>query len=118
ASIRFGLDAHRLQILAAADGKPLHTYLNPKALSKVRTNGLISVGDPILANEQIVNYIKNGIRIIKCKVGIKPAQELNLIRLYSEKHPSIRWRLDANQAFNVEQAVDFLNGLKGFPVDY
>lgn len=118
ASIRFGLDVHRLQILATADGKPLHRFLNPKADSKVKTNGLITIGDPIQANEQIKNFLTNGIQTIKCKVGIKPSQELNLIRMYSKNFPDVKWRLDANQAFNVEQAIDFLNALKGFPIEY
>lgn len=118
ASIRFGLDVHRLQILAAADGKPLHRFLNPKAESKVKTNGLISIFDPIKANEQIKSYLENGVQTIKCKVGIKPSQEINLIRMYSKQFPEVKWRLDANQAFDVEQAIDFLNALKGFPIEY
>ena len=118
ASVRFGLDVHRLQILASADGKPLHRYLNDKADSKVRANGMISINDPINGNEKIEQYLNQGIKLIKCKVGIKPAQEINLIRMFSERYPDITWRLDANQSFNVEMAVDFLNGLKGYPIEY
>jgi o-succinylbenzoate synthase len=118
ASIRFGLDAIRLQLLAAADGKSLHHYLNENALNQVKINGLISLLDPIQADAQLEKFIQSGINHVKVKVGIKPSQELNLIRILRKKYPQLIWRIDANQAFSAEDAVHFLNDLKNEPIDY
>lgn len=118
ASVRFGLDMQRLQILADADGKPLHRFLNPNAADSVPINGMISLIDPIRAEEQIQAFLKQGIRTIKVKVGIKPSQEINIIRIFCDKFKTVTWRLDANQAFQLEDAIHFLNDLKGYPIQY
>jgi o-succinylbenzoate synthase len=118
ASVRYGLDALRLQLLAAADGKTLHTFLNPNAESRVKINGLVSLLDPIQAEVQLKKFIENGVTHIKVKVGIKPSQELNIIRILRKKYPKLIWRIDANQAFSSEDAVHFLNELKNEPIDY
>lgn len=118
ASIRFGLDAIRLQLLASADGKSLHHYLNEHSLSYVKINGLISLLDPIQADVQLGKFIQSGINHIKVKVGIKPSQELNIIRILRKKYPQLIWRIDANQAFSADDAVHFLNDLKNEPIEY
>jgi o-succinylbenzoate synthase len=118
ASVRFGLDCHRLQLLSATDGTPFQRFINPNAASKVPVNGLISLLDPIKAEATIKDFIAKGITVIKCKVGIKPAQEMNLIRIFGEKYPEIRWRLDANQAFDAEHAIGFINDLKSETIEY
>jgi O-succinylbenzoate synthase len=118
ASVRFGLDMQRLQILADADGKPLHRFLNPNANDFIPINGMISLMDPIQAGNQIQTFLNQGINTIKVKVGIKPSQEINLIRIFSEKFKSVTWRLDANQAFQVDEAIHFLHDLKDYPIQY
>lgn len=118
ASVRFGIDMLRLQILSVTDGKSLHSYLRDEAPNKVKVNGLISLLDPIQAEQKILDFIAKGVEVIKCKVGIKPAQEINLIRIFSEKYPSIHWRLDANQAFDVEHAIHFIQEFKGKSIQY
>ncbi|TNE74270.1 o-succinylbenzoate synthase [bacterium] len=118
ASIRFGLDSQRLQILADADGKPLHKFINPNAPDKVKINGMISLMNPIEAGEKIEHFLSQGITTIKFKVGIKPSQEANIIRIFCDKYKDVTWRLDANQGFAPDDAVHFLNYLKGYPIAY
>ncbi len=62
---------------------------------------------------------QDGFQVIKLKLGTaEPAAELAQLHILSEQlNPSTRLRLDANQAWNSQQATYFIDGLEGLPVE-
>ena len=57
--------------------------------------------------------------VFKLKVGMgTPDQELRRVHGLMERHPAVRWRLDANQAWSFAEARSWLAGLRGWPVAY
>ncbi len=84
------------------------------------------IGDPLLEeidippshatlpwqDERILDSaVEKGFTRIKMKIGRDPAAEAEYLMKSADKHPGLRWRLDANESFDPAQATDFLLGL-------
>ncbi|MBX3095747.1 MAG: o-succinylbenzoate synthase [Fimbriimonadaceae bacterium] len=78
----------------------------------VRINGLVWMGTTDSVEEQIRSLLNRGFRCIKMKVGAGDFQEeLALIRRLAAADPQVEIRVDANGAFDVEDAPARLNAL-------
>lgn len=93
--------AHPLAAAAAAHGMSCR--------SDVGINALV-------AREEDLDGPFGGAAIVKVKVGKDPLEDATRVNhladlLHSSRGPSARLRLDANQAWTVEQAAAFLGGL-------
>jgi L-alanine-DL-glutamate epimerase-like enolase superfamily enzyme len=56
---------------------------------------------------------RDGFRIIKIKGGLDPEEDVRRVRGVHEALPTIALRLDADQAYTVEQALDVARALEG-----
>lgn len=84
------------------------------------------IGDPLLEeidvpeshatlpwmDERILDSaVSKGFGRVKLKVGKDPAGEAAFLRESAERHPHLRWRLDANESFSPAGAGSFLRDL-------
>ncbi len=112
------VDAALLDLAAQAAGVPLARLLNPAAETGVRCNAALGVLDEDAARRASV-AIGQGFAVLKFKAGLAEVdRELMLLRLVAACLPSgVMLRLDANCAWSREEAMRFLAGLDGLPVE-
>jgi o-succinylbenzoate synthase len=83
----------------------------------IAINGLVWMGDALYMKQQIEEKIAQGFSCIKLKIGaIDFDKELELLRFICQNFDdkSIEIRVDANGAFDGNNALDKLNQLSGF----
>lgn len=115
-SIRFGLEMALLDLLNK--GKRV-LYPSPftEGADSIKINGLIWMGDEGFMLEQIEAKLKAGFTCIKLKIGaIDFKQELRLLEAIRKQYSKeqIELRVDANGAFNADEAPTKLEQLAQF----
>src|SRR5215203_5311519 len=114
-SVRFGLELAVWNMCATSWGKSLPELFAGQPRARVPVNGLLAGSwDEVLEEAQ---RMKNaGYEAIKLKVGARTvAEDARLVRkLVVELGNTISLRLDANRAWDYEQAGEFLRGAPRF----
>lgn len=105
---RSALEMALLDALARSWGIPLSTYFGG-SVDEVRTDLTIPIAPADRAARTAAGAASMGYRSLKIKVGGSDRDE-DLARVYavSQAAPRARIRLDANQAFDVDEALAFL----------
>lgn len=116
-SLQFGLDSLAYQIEAHQAGKSLVGYLFSDISTNVPVNVLISLqdGDPI---PKIKQHMAMGYQTIKCKVGLDTDRELYQLSKIRNHFPDLTIRIDANQAWSLNQAIELTNKFQAFNIEY
>lgn len=102
---------------------PLCNYLNPKAKKSSKVNINLGCIDDHL-NLRVENAVKKGFDTVKIKLGTQSVEDETwlLEKLFHQYNETkIKYRLDANQAWNLKQAEKFVNSLNHFgaeKIDY
>lgn len=113
---RCGLETALLDLLSRHQGLPLYRCLEPRASPSVRVN--INLGK---LDEDTGSRLAmvTGFTVVKLKVGLLPvSQDIDhLQRLAGVLADGISLRLDANRAWNMEQARMFISAVANLPVD-
>lgn len=109
-SARFALESAVLDLQAQRQGMSMAEVLNPTSVALIHLNALITtVGDE--AVEEAMEYVRCGFQAIKMKVGRaglkSDIQSVNAI--LDLLHDAVELRLDANQAWSFEDALEFAN---------
>lgn len=115
-SIQFGIEM-AFQSLAAENPFELFPSAFTKSQKSIPINGLIWMGDEAFMKQQIEEKLAAGFRCVKLKIGaINFENEVKLLhfirQLYSAEQIEIR--VDANGAFNSDDALFKLHQLAGF----
>lgn len=116
-SARFGLDLAVFHLACEATGRTLAEAMHPDPEVTVPVNALlVGEGDVVVAAERLV---AGGYRTLKLKVGRAGLDaEIALVRTLHERLPDVALRLDANQAWAMDDAVRFAEGVRGCALDY
>ncbi len=117
-SICFGIES-AIKDLENGGKRELFPSVFTQGDEGVYMNGLIWMGSFDFMQEQLDAKIKEGFRCIKVKIGgIDFEQELKLLAQIREKYSAekIELRLDANGAFNYEEALDKLKRLSVYSI--
>ena len=106
---RGALETALLDLLAQAAGQPLARFLDVNAGDGVAVNAASSLEGPI----------PPGFAIIKLKIGLAPlTDELAALATYAARLPAnVRLRLDANRAWSLSDAADFIGAASHLPVE-
>jgi L-Ala-D/L-Glu epimerase len=105
------IDLALWDLSARRAGKPVARLLAPQPLAQVRVNATISAPDRTSAPEQAHEAVQAGFRCLKLKVGIgDDAGRVAAVR--AAVGPHVTLRLDANGAWDVEQAVHAIRALE------
>ncbi|CAN5671369.1 o-succinylbenzoate synthase [soil metagenome] len=108
-SVRFGLELAVWNLYGASSGMGLAELLAPSPRATVPVNGLLSGAvDEVL--EEASRMGNAGYRTVKLKVGSRAvADDIRLVRALGEElGDEISLRLDANRAWDYEEAVEFV----------
>jgi o-succinylbenzoate synthase len=118
-SVRFGFELAVWNLCASCSGQTLSELVAPRPRSVVPVNGLLS-GSPVEVLEGARRMKEAGYRSIKLKVGERAvAEDVALVRAFGEEigEPVIL-RLDANRAWDYEEAAEFVRGAAGLRFEY
>lgn len=112
-SILFGIESAQLDLENGGKG---HYFMNDftNGKRKIAINGLVWMGDSTFMKEQIDQKLELGFTTIKMKVGaIDFDTELQLLTSIRKRYSKdqITLRVDANGAFNMENALSRLKAL-------
>ncbi|HDQ72388.1 MAG TPA: dipeptide epimerase [Chloroflexi bacterium] len=106
----FDLAFHDL--LGLATGLPLHRLLGGFR-NRIQTSVTISVAPVKETVELARDRVRQGFRILKVKGGLDPDEDVQRIRAIRKLYPNLVLRLDADQGYSVQQAIDVARALEG-----
>lgn len=106
----FDLGFHDLLGLAAR--MPLHRLLGGYR-NRIQTSVTIGIGSVQETVKQAQDRARQGFRILKVKGGLDPGEDVRRIHAIHDALPHHRVRLDADQGYTVQDALDVARALKG-----
>ncbi|SVC74980.1 uncharacterized protein METZ01_LOCUS327834, partial [marine metagenome] len=108
-STRFAIETALYDLFSQEEKKSLASYLNPNALTEIAVNGITGIHMP-----------GDGFMVMKVKVGFRNLfDEIeHMVKLTKSFGKEILFRLDANGAFDLPQAIRFCKEMEAFNIDY
>ena len=108
---RTGLECAVVDCFARSIGKPLHRVWGARAPSIYETDITL----PILGEDRIDalgdEWYRRGFRVFKLKVGANADAEISRVHRMAARYTDVSFILDANQAFDVSEAIRFVREL-------
>ncbi|GAO42937.1 putative muconate cycloisomerase [Flavihumibacter petaseus NBRC 106054] len=118
-TIKSAFDMALYDIAAKAAGQPLYRFLGGTALKPLLTDLTIGIGTPGDMAEQARDFVRRGVTIIKIKLGKDPETDMERVRHIREVvGPEIRLRIDANQGWSPEEALQALMGMGPYHIQF
>jgi L-alanine-DL-glutamate epimerase-like enolase superfamily enzyme len=111
-SARCAFDIAFYDLLGLAAGLPLHRLLGGYRY-RIQTSitlGLLPAKETV---EQARDRARQGFRILKLKGGLDPDEDVRRLQAVSDALPELMLRLDAEQGYTVQQALDVARALAG-----
>ena len=116
-SARFGLDLAAFHLAAEVTGRTLAQVMHPDPEVTVPVNALLTGEGDVPA--EAARLVDAGYQTLKLKVGRAALDdEIALVRTLRERFPDTALRLDANQAWTMDEAVRFAEGIAGVRIEY
>jgi L-alanine-DL-glutamate epimerase-like enolase superfamily enzyme len=117
-TIKSAWDIALHDIAAKHAGLPLYRFLGG-SMKKIQTDLTIGIDTPEAMAGKAVDFVADGVRIIKVKLGKNGREDVERIRLIREAvGPDIALRTDANQGWSFREAVDTLKALEPYNIEY
>ena len=108
---RAGLECALVDALSRAQGKPLWKLWGSAAVRDYETDITLPILDEERIDELAAEWHARGFRIFKLKVGTDVDADVHRVIRLSSRHDEVSFVLDANQGFDVGQALEFLDRL-------
>lgn len=104
---------------AKSAGRPLVELLGGRLEDGLMNDMTISLEDPEVMAEHARSAVANGEQILKIKLGHDIEEDRRRLAAVVEAAPEVRLRLDANQGWTPEQAIEIITGFErdGLPID-
>ena len=99
-------------LISLAVGMPLHRLMGGYR-SRIQTSVTINVGDTQETVAMAQKRARQGFRILKIKGGINPQEDVRRVRAVREALPNLTLRLDADQGYDIPQALSVARALEG-----
>jgi len=119
-SVQFGLESAANDLIARINGIPFRKLFNTEPADSIEVNGLIGITGVSDSVKQAVNFVDSGITTIKIKIG-RPnfSEDLDVLNSINREIPdSVFLRLDANQSWEPDEAIDNLHQLDQINIEY
>ena len=97
---------------ARAAGRPLVELLGGSAVATMRNDMTVSLEEPATMAERAREAVAAGHELLKIKLGHDIAEDRERLAAVVEAAPSARLRLDANQGWLPDQAVEIITGFE------
>lgn len=117
-SLQFGLSTLGLNILSQRTGNSFAELLHKKIHLSLQINTVIGMGDSETTQQKIEKAVRAGFSVIKFKVPAEPGHLPDTLKKTAEKYPGIRFRLDPNQNWPINNIHELSQRFSGLPVEY
>jgi L-alanine-DL-glutamate epimerase-like enolase superfamily enzyme len=104
-SVQCAFDIAFYDLLGLAAGMPLHRLLGGFR-SRIQTSITIGIASNRETVEQAQERAQQGFRILKLKGGLNPDEDVRRVKAVRDALPNLTLRLDADQGYTVQQALD------------
>lgn len=117
-SLQFGLDTLATDLLSQREKTSAREFLFNDAPDRLHINGVL----PILEIEESIKkagkLAKNGFQTIKAKIGFDFDTEQAVLKKIRQSFPKLTIRVDANQAWELNEACHYLRQLQPLDIEY
>jgi L-alanine-DL-glutamate epimerase-like enolase superfamily enzyme len=110
-SVRCAFDIAFYDLLGLAASMPLHRLLGGYRY-RIQTSITLGVAPPQETAELAQERARQGFRILKLKGGLNPDEDVRRARAVHNALPNLILRLDAEQGYTVQQALDVARALE------
>ena len=118
-SIKSAIDVACYDLASKSKNVPLFRYLGGELKKKIYTDYTVSLNDLDKMVEQSIEIINNGFKIIKVKLGDNGKKDVERIKAIRECiGKDIQIRIDANQGWDVDEAIEALNNMNKYNIEY
>lgn len=117
-SLQFGLDTLAYRVEAHRSHQKFLSTLFTDVHNQLLVNGLVQLSSRKKTLKEVKSLAEQGFSTIKCKVGIDKEHERQLLNAIQERYPDLRIRLDANRAWTLQEAKQWLSSLAGLNIEY
>jgi L-Ala-D/L-Glu epimerase len=118
-SIKSAFDIALYDIAAQASNQPLYAFLGAKNQKIIQTDYTVSIGEPAKMAADAAWIKQKGFPVIKVKLGgAKLEDVLRMSAIRSAVGQEIPIRIDANQGWKVEEALEILQDLAPFNIQH
>jgi L-Ala-D/L-Glu epimerase len=118
ATIKSAFDMALYDLAAKTAGKPLYQYLGGQQ-KELETDLTIGIDTPAVMAKKATAFVKQGVRIIKVKLGKNASEDIERVRLIREAAgPDILLRIDANQGWSYEDALLVLSSIHTYNIQF
>lgn len=106
-------------LLRSSDSMPLPSLDHALPRSAIAVNAIIGAATVETAITAVRQAVAAGFGCVKLKVGRDTGEAIERVAAVREAiGPAVHLRLDANEAWSIEQAREILNGCAGYDIQY
>ncbi|MBN2733126.1 MAG: o-succinylbenzoate synthase [Balneolaceae bacterium] len=116
-SLQFCLYTLATSHLALAKNQSLQQALFANPVDSVAVNAVIDLTKKEVSHA-VNQKVEQGFTTIKIKAGNDTRQFIQQLSIIRDKHPNINIRLDANQSWSLNQAIDLFAVIEDFNIEY
>ncbi|MEM2947338.1 MAG: dipeptide epimerase [Candidatus Bathyarchaeia archaeon] len=117
-SAKAAIDIALHDILGKTARKPLYMVMGGYR-TEVLTDITLGIKSPREMAKDAVKAVKKGFKALKVKVGVNPDEDVERVRLIREAvGEKIQIRIDANQGWMPKQAIEVLNKIEKFNIQF
>lgn len=117
-SLSFGLDMLWHDLRAKRRGISISALLADSDPSEVRVNFTVGLADKESILKITEHKLGKGYDTIKLKVDQNKDRIIDIVSALRNRYPELKIRLDANESWSEDQAVEILNGLEKYEIEY
>lgn len=117
-SLQFALDTLALDYLSQKAGTPAQNFLFEDPATNLQANAVVSIEEDNKTIGQVGEFVEQGYSTIKIKMGKDFENELRILKEVRSSYPKIVLRLDANQAWELDDAIEHLSKLEHLDIEY
>ncbi len=113
------LDMACYDLMGKITERPACDLMGGKNVKEIPLAALIPLGEPILMKGIARSYYKKGFRTFRLKLGIGIRQDVEIVETIRNTFgDDIRLRVDYNQAYSPQIAVQAINAIEPYRIDY
>lgn len=118
-SIKSAFDIACYDIAAQEAGMPLYQFLGGNKTKTITTDYTVSIGDPDKMAADAVKILAQGFPFIKVKLGKDGRTDvIRMQKIRAAVGPGVPLRIDANQGWSVEEAIETLQALAPLNIEH
>ena len=118
-SIKSAFDIALYDIASQHANQPLYQFLGGKKDKLISTDMTVGLGSPEKMAIEALQYKKEGFPSIKVKLGTTTAEDVERIKAIRDAIGNeLPLRIDSNQGWTVDIAIETLNALKDFGIEH